>query len=140
MGMAASQARLLSITARQHDVEYKAQAIQNAKIQLATQQDRVYQEYQEALDAQTLTLTSINTKSGEKSTVAATFNNLFSHNRLTPAVAAEYALFDRNGRLVVDGPDVLIDGTSDIEYRSICPKCFYKYLKRDVKKAKKEKK
>lgn len=100
--MAASQARLLSITARQHDVEYKAQAIQNAKIQLATQQDRVYQEYQEALDAQTLTLTSINTKSGEKSTVAATFNNLFSHNRLTPAVAAEYALFDRNGRLVVE--------------------------------------
>ena len=45
-----------------------------------------------------------------------------------------------NGKLVVEGPDVLIDGTSEIEYRSICPKCFYKYLKRDVKKAKKEKK
>jgi thymidine kinase len=38
-----------------------------------------------------------------------------------------------NGKLVVDGPDVLIDGTSNIEYRSICPKCFYKYLERDVK-------
>lgn len=45
-----------------------------------------------------------------------------------------------NGKLVIDGPDVLIDGTSEIEYRSICPKCFYKYLKRDVKRAKKEKK
>jgi thymidine kinase len=41
-----------------------------------------------------------------------------------------------NGKLVVDGPDVLIDGTSEIEYRSICPKCFYKYLKRDVKSQK----
>ena len=36
MGMAASQARLLCITARIHDVEYQAQAIQNAKLQLAT--------------------------------------------------------------------------------------------------------
>lgn len=45
-----------------------------------------------------------------------------------------------DGKLVVDGPDVLIDGTSEIEYRSICPKCFYKYLRRDVKKSKKEKK
>ena len=33
-----------------------------------------------------------------------------------------------DGKLVVDGPDVLIDGTSEIEYRSICPKCFYKFL------------
>lgn len=100
--MAASQARLLSITARQHDVEYKAQAIQNAKIQLATQQDRVYEDYQAALDAQSLTLTAINPKSGEKSVVAATFNNLFSRNRLRPAVNAEYALFDSKGRLVVE--------------------------------------
>ena len=44
MGMAASQARLLTITARMHDVEYKAQSIQNAKIQLSTQSDQVYQE------------------------------------------------------------------------------------------------
>ena len=47
MGMAASQARLLCITARIHDVEYQAQAIQAAKVQLATQSDQVYQEYLE---------------------------------------------------------------------------------------------
>ena len=56
MGMAASQARLLTITARMHDVEYQAQSIQNAKIQLATQSDQVYQNYLEALDATTLTI------------------------------------------------------------------------------------
>ena len=51
MGMAASQARLLTITARMHDVEYAAQSIQNAKVALATQSDEAYKAYMEALDA-----------------------------------------------------------------------------------------
>jgi len=100
--MAASQARLLTITARQHDVEYQAQSIQNAKVQLSTQQDRVYQEYQAALDATTLTINAIDEKSGAKSIIAATFNNLFSSNRLRAANGEEYALFDSKGRLVVE--------------------------------------
>lgn len=34
-----------------------------------------------------------------------------------------------NGKMVVDGPDVLIDdGKSKIEYRALCPACFYKNL------------
>ena len=34
-----------------------------------------------------------------------------------------------NNRLVTDGPDVLIDdGTSKIEYRALCPACYFKYL------------
>ena len=34
-----------------------------------------------------------------------------------------------NGKLVADGPDILIDdGKSDIEYRAICPACYEKYL------------
>lgn len=37
MGMAASQARLLTLTSRLHDVEYKAQNIESQKIALATQ-------------------------------------------------------------------------------------------------------
>ncbi len=35
-----------------------------------------------------------------------------------------------DGNLVADGPDVLIDGTSDITYRAICPACYEKYLRR----------
>lgn len=35
-----------------------------------------------------------------------------------------------NGKLVSDGPDVLIDdGKTKIEYRAICPACYEKYLK-----------
>lgn len=34
-----------------------------------------------------------------------------------------------DGRLVADGPDILIDdGKSEIEYRAICPACYEKYL------------
>ena len=102
MGMAASQARLLCITARIHDVEYQAQAIQTAKLQLATQSDAAYREYNEALDASTLTINAIDTKNGSTSIVTATFNNLCSRNRLTGANGNIYALRDKYGRLVVE--------------------------------------
>ena len=42
MGMSASQARLLSLTARQHDVELRAQKLQADKLRLAADSDRVY--------------------------------------------------------------------------------------------------
>ncbi len=45
MGMAASQARLLTITARIHDIEYKAQCLQNAKILLSQLEDEAYQKF-----------------------------------------------------------------------------------------------
>ena len=95
MGMAASQARLLTLTARMHDVEYQAQSIQNAKIQLATQSDQVYQNYLEALDATTLTI-----KDYEGNTIPANFNNLFGIDSVN--TKDKYALFDDRGRLVVE--------------------------------------
>ena len=102
MGMAASQARLLCITARIHDVEYQAQSIQNAKIQLATQEDKAYREYNAALDATTLTINTLNLETGEKSTVPVNFNNLCSQNRLTAANGKNYAIRDNCGRLIVE--------------------------------------
>lgn len=102
MGMAASQARLLCITARIHDVEYQAQAIQAAKVQLSTQQDQIYSDYMAAMNATTLTINSMNIKTGEKSTVAATFNNLCSKNRVKAADGSTYALRNSQGLLVVE--------------------------------------
>ena len=95
MGMAASQARLLTITARLHDVEYKAQSIQNAKIQLSTQSDQVYKEYLEALDATTLTV-----KDANGNTIQANYNNLFGINAVD--TGKKYALRNENGHLIVD--------------------------------------
>ena len=52
MGLAASQARLLSLTARMHDIEYKAQKLEAQKLQMANQSQQVYQEYEDALNMQ----------------------------------------------------------------------------------------
>ena len=97
MGMAASRARLLTITARMHDVEYQAQSIQNAKIQLANQSDQVYQEYLEALDATTLTV-----KDQTGSRVPANFSNLCGPDAIKSASGKNYVFFDANNRLIVE--------------------------------------
>ena len=98
MGMAASQARLLTLTARLHDVEYEAQSIQNAKLQLATQQDDAYAQYLKALDATSLTYTVMS--GNQPSLVVANFSNLFSLNGANTS-GHNYALIDSRGRVVV---------------------------------------
>lgn len=99
MGMAASQARLLTLTARLHDVEHAAQSIQHAKLQLATQQDDAYDAYQRALDATSLTFLTMDS-SGRQSNVVANYNNLFALNGAN-ASGHNYALIDARGRVIV---------------------------------------
>ena len=74
MGMAASQGRLLALTARLHDVEFEAQSIQQAKLALADQEDAVYQKYLNALDA--TCITGVMMQGTTQATVPATFQNL----------------------------------------------------------------
>ena len=105
MGMAASQARLLCITARIHDVEQQAQAIQNAKIQLSTQSDQVYQEYLEALDATTLTI-----KDWQGNTMVASFSSIVGRNAVDCG-ANKYAIRNDRGELVV--PDDIYELYTD---------------------------
>ena len=50
MGLSASQARLLSLTARMHDIEYKAQNLEAQKLQMANESQQVYSEYETALN------------------------------------------------------------------------------------------
>ena len=52
MGLAASQARLLNLTARMHDIEYKAQNLEAQKLQMANESTQVYKEYEAALNKQ----------------------------------------------------------------------------------------
>ena len=98
MGLAASQARLLSLTARIHDVEYQAQMIQNAKIQLATQEDEVYRKYTEALDATTLTF-----KDMQGNRIAASFYNLAGEGSIKNNIAGDkqYVFRDSNDNLII---------------------------------------
>jgi hypothetical protein len=51
MGMSASQARLLSLTSRMHDLEYQAQALQYSKLDLSDTKTEAYDDYLDALDS-----------------------------------------------------------------------------------------
>lgn len=51
MGMSASQARLLSLTARMHDLEFQAQAFQYTKLDLVNSKSDIYDEYMDVLDS-----------------------------------------------------------------------------------------
>ena len=52
MGLSSSQARLLNLTARMHDIEYKAQNLEAQKLQMANESRQVYAEYENALNKQ----------------------------------------------------------------------------------------
>ena len=59
MGLSASQARLLNLTARMHDIEYKAQNLEAQKLQMANESTQVYKEYENALNKQKVQLKHI---------------------------------------------------------------------------------
>ena len=77
MGMSSSQARLLNLTARMHQIEYKAAKLEAQKLQMANESVRVYNEYLNALDAtkiQAFTLATDGTLSAQNVTLAALEN------------------------------------------------------------------
>lgn len=98
MGMAASQVRLLSLTSRLHDVELSAQSKLSEKIALATQEDAVYQAYNDALDA-TKFQVAFQNDDGSANYVEATFENLCAYS---PSRFKQYALKDnRTNKMIV---------------------------------------
>ena len=51
MGLSSSQARLLTLTSRMHDIEYKAAKLEAQKLQMANESRKAYDDYLVALDA-----------------------------------------------------------------------------------------
>lgn len=76
MGMSASQARFLSITARIHDLEYQAQTLENAKLSLTNDSNMAYDEYCEGLEATTYQMKVVS--GGEVDKVNVTFAALLA--------------------------------------------------------------
>jgi len=98
MGLAASQAKLLNITARMHDVELKSQYVMNEKVELATREDRAYDEYCAALDAKKLQIKVNN--DGKLNFVDASYASVCGYN---PDRTGTYAIRDANsGCMIVD--------------------------------------
>ena len=91
MGLSSSQARLLNLTARMHQIEYKAQKLEAMKLQMANESSQVYDEYQEALEATKVQVKAINTDG------SVTYKNVDSYADLTGAGFRLYYVTDNNG-------------------------------------------
>lgn len=96
MGMSASQARLLSLTARLTNLEHQAQSISNSKIRLADQGSEVSQNYQNALNAEKLTVYNPNTSNY----IEATAYNLTTYGAISD-LDKQRMLEDSLGRILI---------------------------------------
>ena len=101
MGMAASQMRLLSLTARLSDLEYQAQSISNSKIRLSQNSEAAATEYAEALDKKKLTvLSGYNASTGAMNYVDASAYNLTTYNAISTMDKQRF-LKDSSGRVLI---------------------------------------
>ncbi len=100
MGMAASQARLLSITARLTDNELRSQTITNSKLRLAEKSSEASQEYMDALNSEKLTFRYYN-DNGESSSYNLTPALLYSYEPLKN----QYSLQNASGQNLVSATD-----------------------------------
>ncbi len=103
MGMAASQARLLTITARLADNELRSQTINNAKMRLASQTSQVSDEYVSALNNAQLMFTNSN-YDGLSQTQLLTFNSLTQYSPYN----TQYGLVNASGLALVSEEDAMI--------------------------------
>ena len=103
MGLAASQARLLTITARLADNELRSQTINNAKMRLATQSAQASDEYIDALNGTRLMFTNTSAD-GLAQTQILTFNNLMQYSQYNN----QYGLVNAAGQLLVSEEDARI--------------------------------
>ena len=100
MGMAAGQARLLSITSRMSDNELRAQLINNDKMRLATKSSQVSEAYVQALNEASLMFTNYD-KDNNASYQQLTFNALTAYNPYNN----QYALSNASGKILVSEND-----------------------------------
>ena len=112
MGMAASQARLLSITSRIADNELRAQIVNNSKMRLAIESSRVSEQYVSALNSATMMMSNYDT-AGNSQYQQLSFNALTaysSHNN-------QYGLVNANGKILVSENEAKLykDANGDLE-------------------------
>lgn len=100
MGMAASQARLLSITSRMSDNELRSQLINNAKMRLTTDSSKASEKYLAALNEAQMMFSNYDT-AGNSQYQQLTFSNLTSYS----AYNNQYGLVNKSGQLLISEND-----------------------------------
>jgi len=102
MGMAAGQARLLSITSRMSDNELRAQIINNNKMRLATKSSQVSEAYTTALNDARMMFSNYD-KDNNATYQQLTFNALTAYNPYNN----QYAISNASGQVLVSEKDAI---------------------------------
>ncbi len=111
MGLAASQARLLSITARLSDNELHSQQISNSKVRLADKTQEASEEYINALNATKLTYKTYDA-SGNATEVALTPAVMYQYGDLKN----QYGISNSSGQLLISSTDAAnFQASNDID-------------------------
>ena len=100
MGLASSQARLLSLTARMHQIEYSAQRVEAMKLQMANESRKVYEDYLDALDKTKLQIKTLTTNGAVTYSDIATYQDF-----LTAGFAIDFKGVVYDGSAVKYGSD-----------------------------------
>lgn len=100
MGMSASQARLLSITSRLTNNEFRSQTITNSKLRLAEKSSEASQEYMDALNTQQL-MFGVYGDDGSYKAVSLTPTLLYQYADLKN----QYSLVNNSGKVMVSAKD-----------------------------------
>ncbi len=101
MGISASQARLLTITARLTSNEYESQQISNAKMRLATQSEQASRDYIAALNSKCLQFMTYDAQ-GSAITEDLTANAIYQYADMKN----QYMLVNNGGQAIVASADV----------------------------------
>lgn len=100
MGISASQARLLTITARLTSNEYESQQISNAKMRLAIQSEQASNDYIAALNSRQLQFVTYDAQ-GTAITESLTANAIYQYSDMKN----QYALINSTGQMMVSTTD-----------------------------------
>lgn len=101
MGLASSQARLLSLTSRQHTIEANAQRLLSDKMRLSNNSDASYQKYMNALE-ETALKTRQTSYLGETSWIDGSIYNLMRYNAPENTTGSIFFVQDlENGQLYI---------------------------------------
>ena len=121
MGLAASQGRLLLLTARKSDLEYRAQEISQRRLTLATELESVSSQYARKTANRQMKLTRL-VKQGEANqtqTVNLTYRNLIQAGMNEDGTnISDYRIKNARGQVVVSDPSELPTSAADAGYGS----------------------
>ena len=96
MGLLSSQARLLNLTGRMHQIEYKAAKLEAQKLQMANESRRVYDDYQQALEATKIT-TKMLSPDGSITDTLLTGTKILTYGDLNE----QFALVNNEGKTII---------------------------------------